>query len=284
MDFGGGGIEGDLHGVQAGVFQVLAHGAGQHPAVGVQPGHKPLGCLHQFDQIVAQSGFPTGEGQLGNARAAAFFNDGQPLVGVQFRRGAQGLVGGIAVQTFLVAVPGTVLHHGADHQVHAVGGVHPRGIVPQMERLDVQRRGLAPGHRTQAVQHQLQVGCDLQFGGAAVHLVGGGHCLGRDGRPVGGGQFLAAVGMQGIHQRGEQDGPADVQRQDILPVEDGHKGGLPVGVAAGDQMDANDAGTVGVQRHVAHTGKMPVQKGAFRIGQIFHRGWFLRKVTEWLNC
>ena len=97
MDLCLGGIKGDLHRIKAGGAQILAHHAGQHPAVGVQPGHKPLGRLHQLDQIMAQR------------RLAA--NDRQPLVGVQLRHGGKRLVGCIAVQAFLVAVPRAVLDH-----------------------------------------------------------------------------------------------------------------------------------------------------------------------------
>src|SRR5699024_3031726 len=89
VDFSVGGIQGDLHRVQAGAFQFFAQGAGQHTAVGVQPGDEPLGRLDQLDQVVAQRGFAAGEGQLGDAGAAALFDHGQPLVGVQFGGGPQ---------------------------------------------------------------------------------------------------------------------------------------------------------------------------------------------------
>ena len=111
MDLCLGGIKGDLHRIKAGGAQILAHHAGQHPAVGVQPGHKPLRRLHQLDQIMAQRRLAAGKGQLSDTRAAAFFNDRQPLVGVQLRHGGKRLVGRIAVQAFLVAVPRAVLDH-----------------------------------------------------------------------------------------------------------------------------------------------------------------------------
>ena len=57
VDVGIGGVERDLHRVQAGGVQVLAHHAGQHPAIGVQAGDKPLCRLHELDQIVAQRRF-----------------------------------------------------------------------------------------------------------------------------------------------------------------------------------------------------------------------------------
>ena len=104
VDVGIGGVERDLHRVQAGGVQVLAHHAGQHPAIGVQAGDKPLCRLHELDQIVAQRRFAARKGQLRNAGVAAFFNDGQPLVGVQLRHGGKRLVGGVAGQGHASAV------------------------------------------------------------------------------------------------------------------------------------------------------------------------------------
>ena len=144
----------------------------------------------------------------------------------------------------------------------------------------MQRRGLALSYGAQAIQQQLQIGFDLQLRRAAVNLVGGSYSLGRYGRPVGLGQFLAALGMQCLDQVGQQNRPTDVERQNILSVEDGNKRRFTVGLVAGDQMDAHHTGPVGVQGHMPHTGKMPVQKGMFRIGQVFHRGKFLRSLQN----
>ena len=164
----------------------------------------------------------------------------------------RGLVGRVTVQAFLVAVPRAVLAHGTDQQVHAVGGVHPGGILAQRKRLYLQRRGLPPGHGEQAVQQYLQIAFDLYSGGAAVNAAGGGRSLGDHGRPGPGRQFLAAVVLQRFDQVGQQDGPADVQRQQVLPVEQRHKGRVPVRVTAGDQVEcAPRRGRRGPASHAA---------------------------------
>ena len=178
-------IERNLHCVQAGSAQVLAQGAGQHAAVGVQPRYKPLRSLHQLDQILAQRRLAAGKSQLRYADAAAFFNHRQPLVGVHFGHGGKGLVGGVAVQTFLIAMPGVVLYHRGDHQVHAVWRGHAGGVLGQRDRLDVQRRLLAPRHGDEGIQHHLQIRFDLQRLGLTINFTGSCHRLGVDGRPVG---------------------------------------------------------------------------------------------------
>ena len=195
VDVGISGVKRDLHRVQAGGVQVLAHHAGQHPAIGVQAGDKPLCRLHELDQIVAQRRFAARKGQLRNAGVAAFFNDGQPLVGVQLRHGGKRLVGGVAVQAFLVAVPRAVLDHRADHQVHAVGRGHPRCIIGQTDRFNRERRLTAAGNRAQAVHKRFQVALDLRVLGLAVNFAGRSHGLRVDGAPLLRAYLLAGVGL-----------------------------------------------------------------------------------------
>ena len=195
VDIGVGGVEGNLHGVETGFVEFLAHHAGQHTAVGVQPGDEPLRSLHQLDQIMAQRRLAAGKGQLRDARVAAFFNHGQPLVCVQLRHGGKRLVCGVAVQAFLVAVPRAVLDHRADHQIHAVGGHHAGRVLGQAHGLHGQRRLAAPGNRTQAVHQQLQIALDLRILGLAVNFAGGRHSLGVDGRPFFRTYFFAGAGL-----------------------------------------------------------------------------------------
>ena len=259
-------------GVQAGVFQVFAHGTGQHAAVGIQPGHKPLRRLDQLDQVVAQGRLAACKGQLRNSHAAALFNDGQPLVGIQFGRGPQGLVGSVAVQAFLVAVPGTVLLHGTDHQVHAMGGVHPAAYSFK-ERGCTCSGGVLPratAHRQSSSSCKSDSICSGGVRRYTLRVADTVWAVTADQSARG--QFLAAVRLHGLDEVGQHNGPADMQGQNVLPVEDGHKGGVAVRFIAGNQVDAYHTGTVGVQGDVPHTGKMPVQKGMFRIGSDISSG------------
>ena len=202
-------IQGDLHTVQAGLVQIMAQGAGEHTAVGVQTGDEPLGGVHQFDQVVAQGGLAAGEGQLGDARGPAFLDDGQPLVGVQLLGLAVGLAGGVAMQAFLVAVPGTVLDHGADEQVHAVGRRHVAGIGTQVHGLDLGSGRFPPGDGKQGIQHGLQIGGDLFRRGALVDGGGGFHSIVGGLLPFVLLNLVAFKGTQGFHEVGEQNGPGN---------------------------------------------------------------------------
>ena len=252
-------------------MQVAAERAGQHTPVGVQAGHKPLRRLYQLDKVAAQGRLAAGKGQLRNARVAAFFNDCQPLVGVQLRHLGKGLAGGVAVQAFLVAVPRAILGHGADHQIHAVGRCHAGGVVAKAHWLHRHRRGLALRDGKQAVQQHLQVGFDLHGRRAAVNFARSGDSLRLHGVPVGGGNLLAGKRLQGVHQAGKQNRPADLQRQDVLPVQNGNKGGGAVGLAARHQMDAHRAGTVGVQRDMPHAVQVVVYISALSKAEKFHK-------------
>ena len=266
-------IERNLHCVQAGGAQLLAHGAGQHAAVGVQARYKPLRGLHQLYQIVPQGRLAAGKGQLRNADAAAFFDDRQPLVGVQLGHGGKRLIGGVAVQAFLIAMPRVVLYHRGDHQVHAVRRGHAGRVFGQRKGLDVQRRLLAARHGDEAVQHHLQVGFDLQRLGLTINFARCGHGLRVDGRPVGVFQLGTGVGLQRFDEVGQQNGPAQIQRQDVLAVQDGYKRGGAVGLGTRDQVDAHDARPVGVKRNVPHAVQMAAQERPLAVGEMLHRGF-----------
>ena len=170
-------------------------------------------------------------------------------------------------------MPGVVLHHRGDHQVHAVGRGHAGGVLGQRDRLDVQRRLLALRHGDKGIQHHLQIGFDLQRFGLTINFTGSRHCLGVDGRPVGVLQLSPRVGLQRLDQVGQQNGPAEVERQNILAVQNGYKRRIAVGLGAGDKVDAHDARPVGVQRNMPHAVEVPAQKRPLAVGEILHRGF-----------
>ena len=146
-------------------------------------------------------------GQLRNARRAAFLDNSQPLVGIQLFHRAKGLVGGVTVQAFLVAVPGTVLFHGAYHQVHTVGGCHIAGVSAQVHRLHMHGRFLPGGQRAEGGQHGIQIRADLVGSRFRVNSSGGFHSLGGNAGPLVLGDLLALKRLQGVHQPCQQNGP-----------------------------------------------------------------------------
>ena len=81
------------------------------------------------------------------------------------------------------------------------------------------------------------------------------------------------MGLQRLDQVGQQNGPAEVERQNILAVQNGHKRRIAVGLGAGDKVDAHDARPVGVQRNMPHTVEVPAQKRPLAVGEMLHRGF-----------
>ena len=152
-----GAVKRDLYAVQTGVVQLGAQLRRQQLTVGVQAGDEPLGRVHQLRQVGAEGGFAAGERHLRNVGLPQAAEDVQPLLGGQLRRVRQGLAGGVAVQAFLVAVPRAAAAHGAEHQVHAVGRSHLRGIISQRQGPHLHGGLLPTGDGYQRGEHQLQV-------------------------------------------------------------------------------------------------------------------------------
>ena len=246
-------VERHLHTVQAGVIQLLAQHGRQQAAVGVQPGDKPLGGVHQLHQIGAQGGLAAGERHLGDICRAQPIQDLLPLGGGQLRHIGQGLSRRIAVQTFLVAVPRAVTGHGADHQVHTVGRGHLGGVLAQRQRRDLRLRRLPPGDGHQGLYHDLQVLRQTLPGREGVDLMGLGHRTGGHGVPVALGDLQPGEGLQPVHEAGEQDGPAQVQGHQLAAVEQQQKGRVFRVLTGWDHVDTHHAPALGVQGDVPHT-------------------------------
>ena len=77
------------------------------------------------------------------------------------------------------------------------------------------------------------------------------------------------VGLQRFDEVGQQNGPADVQRQNILAVQNHGERRLVVGLMAGHDMDAHHTGAVRVQCDMPHPVQPAAQEHMFRIGQMF---------------
>ena len=208
--------------------------------------------MHQADQVIAHGGFAAGKGQLRNARRAAFLDNSQPLVGIQLFHRAKGLVGGVTVQAFLVAVPGTVLFHGAYHQVHTVGGCHIAGVSAQVHRLHMHGRFLPGGQRAEGGQHGIQIRADLVGSRFRVNSSGGFHSLGGNAGPLVLGDLLTLKRLQGVHQPCQQNGPGNAERQNILPVQKCNKRHIAPCFFAREQMNAQHTGALRVQGDMAH--------------------------------
>ena len=248
-----GAVEGDLHAVQAGLIEGFAKLGGEQPAVGVQPGDEPAGRVHQLHQIGAHGGLAAGEGDLRHTRPAQGVQHPLPAGGVQLLHLRLRLAGGVAVQALLVAVPAALLFHGADHQVHAVGGGHLGGVVPQTDGLHFLRRLLAPGDGDEALQHPLQLGAHALAANAGVDPPGGGHGLFAQAFQVFVGHLPAGVGGQRVHQAGQQDGPGKIQRQHVVAVQDDHIGhAAPQAAGGGQHVQPHHPRPAGVQGDVAH--------------------------------
>ena len=149
-----------------------------------------------------------------------------PLSGGQLPALAHGLSRGVAVETLLIAVPCAVLRHGADHQVHAVGRRHIGGIVPQTQGPYLHRRLLPPCDGDEALHQQSKVLPQLLRLGPGVNAAGGRHGLLRQTFPirllhltVRGVVPLCEEVLQGRHEVGQQNGPAEIQRDQLGPVQ-----------------------------------------------------------------
>ena len=246
-------IEGNLHGVETGLVEFLAHHAGQHTAVGVQPGDEPLGRLRQLHQVLPQGGLSAGEGHLGDIGPAELLQKGLPLVRGQLRPLAQGLPGGIAVQALLIAVPRALPGHGADHQVHPVGGGHAAGVFAQRQDAHLLRRLLAPGDGHDAAQHPLQVPQQHVPAGAGIGAAGGLHRRRKHELPVLLADLPAAPGLQLVHKIGQQNGPAQIQGHQLRPVQKQQKRVPGVLRPGRDHVDAHHPGPPGVDGDVTHS-------------------------------
>ena len=249
---GVGSVQSHLDAVQAGLEQAPAQLRRQQAAVGVQPGDEPLGRLRQLHQVLPQGGLSTGEGHLGDIGPAELLQKGLPLVRGQLRPLAQGLPGGIAVQALLVAVPRALPGHGADHQVHPVGGGHAVGVFAQRQDAHLLRRLLAPGDGHDAAQHPLQVPQQHVPAGAGIGAVGGLHRRRKHGLPVLLADLPAAPGLQLVHKIGQQNGPAQIQGHQLRPVQKQQKRVPGVLCPGRDHVDAHHPGPPGVDGDVAH--------------------------------
>ena len=150
-----------------------------------------------------------------------------------------------------------------------MGPDHAGRIRRQLHGLDRQRRRTAPCNGTQAVQHRLQIALDLGILSLAVNFAGGRHRLRLNGLPVLRAYLLAGVGIQCFDQVGQQDRPADIQRQNVLPVQNRCERCLTVRPVAGHQMDAHHAGAVRVKRDMPHPVQMTMQESVLPVGQMF---------------
>ena len=242
-----------LHAVEAGFIQRLAQLRRQTAAVGVQPRDEPLGGVHQLHQIAPQSRLAAGEGDLGDVGRLQALQNFLPLSGIQLLYFAHRLAGGVAVQAFLVAVPQAVAGHGADHEIHAVGGGHLVGVLAQRQGGYLHLRLLASGDGHQRAQQNAHVlpqhlglykGIDL-FLGAADGLL-------QHGVPVVGADLQPRVRLHAVHELRQQHCPGEVQRHQLRAVEQQQEGVVRRLGVGRDHMDAHHTGAGGIQRNMTH--------------------------------
>ena len=265
-------VERYLHAVQAGFIQALAQLRGQAAAIGVEPGDEPLGSIHQLHQVVPEGRFTAGEGHLRDIGRLQAPQNLLPLGAFQLPALAHGLAGGIAVQAFLVAVPQTVPGHGADHEVHAVGGGHLIGVLAQRQRSYLHLRLLPPGNGDQGAEEDAHVlpqdsclheGIDL-FSGAPDGLL-------QHGIPVGGADLQTGVRFHAVHEFRQKNRPGEVQRHKLGAVEQQQKRVIRCLGVGRDHMNANHSRTGGVQGNMTHAGQMLAAVAVFTKRQMAHR-------------
>ena len=148
-------IKGHLHAVEAGLIEVVAQLGCQQPTIGVEAGDKPRRSLHQLHQVLPHGGLTACERHLGNIGLAELRKEGFPLLCGKFCHLAHGLSCRVAVETLLVAVPAAVLGHGGDHNIHAVGRGHLRGVFSQGDGLYLRLRLFATGNGGEGAEHQV---------------------------------------------------------------------------------------------------------------------------------
>ena len=264
-----------LHAVETGLIQPAAQLRRQQPPVGVQPGDEPLGGLHQLHQIGAERGLAAGERHLRDIGGAKLRQYLLPLGGGQLRRVGQGLTGGVAVQALLVAVPRAATGHGADHEIHAVGRGHLRGVLSQRQRGDLRLRLLPAGDGHQRPDHGGQITRQPLLGREGIGLARLGHSAGGHGAPVALGDLQPGEGLQPIHKVGQQDRPAEVQGHQTAAVEQQKKGRVVRVLTGRDHVDAQHAATLGIQRDMAHALQMAAAIAPLQ--QCSHRQFLLLK-------
>ena len=174
------------------------------------------------------------------------------------------------MQALLVAVPPALPGHGADHQVHPVGGGHPPGVFAQGEGSHLRRRLLPPGDGHDAAEHQLQVPQQNGFPGAGIGAAGGLHRRRKHGLPVLLSDLPAAPGLQLVHEIGQQDGPAQVQGHQLRPVQQQKKRVGGVLRPGRDHVDAHHAGAPRVDGDVAHIVQAAAAIPPFQPGHFCH--------------
>ena len=176
----------------------------------------------------------------------------------------------IAVQAFLVAVPGPVFDHCADVQVHPQRGGHVPRIGAELHLRQTQRR--FSGNVEQSGEQRVKIGCDLGRRGTVVDGGRRADCIG-----AGGGGFLLRHGAAGkrfdsLHPAGKQDRPGQAQGQQVPAVAQQQEGQVRLRAARRQQMQPHNAAVRPAQRDLAGGGEMTAQELRFRTAQKRHIG------------
>ena len=152
------------------------------------------------------------------------------------------------MDTFLVAVPASALGHGTDHQVHAVGRLHEGRVLADAHEIHIRGHFFAVSDLADRRVNSLQIVRDPVEGVERENLL---HIAGRAFQNTLDVHLADRSSVEAVRLPDElrqHDGPDEVHRQYVGPVDDGDAGIESVLLRLwGDQMDADGTRTVGIQ-------------------------------------
>ena len=266
--FGFSRVEGDLHAVKLCLAEFFTILRGETDPVGVETGDEPAGMADEFDQVLPHSGLASGKGHLRDTGIAADIQDPFPVGGGELFFIGKCLSCGVAVHALLVAVPAAVFGHGADHQVHPMGRLHEGCVISDAHEVYIRSHFFPIGDLADRRINGLQVAGDPLPGierKDLLYIVCGAV---QNTLNIRFSDLPAVIVVSHAYEFRQHDCPDEIYRKNVRAVDDGNTGVQSVFLRfRGDQVDADGAGTVGIQSRM-----QDFTEGKIHIGlQIFGR-------------